>query len=71
MFTVTKDYQKKVLTSTGIDIAKNNGHDPAHLPVPATYIINSHGIITAVQFNPDYLKRASVIWMLRNLGGAL
>ena len=31
-----------------IDIAKNNGRDVAHLPVPATYIISREGIIVAV-----------------------
>jgi peroxiredoxin len=71
MFSVTKAYQDRILTSLSTDIAKNNGHDPAHLPVPATYIINKQGIITAVQFDPDYQKRASVKWMLQNLGGAL
>jgi peroxiredoxin len=71
MFSVTKAYQEKILSSTSVDIAKNNLHSPAHLPVPATYIINRQGIITAVQFDPDYQNRASVKWMLKNLGGAL
>ena len=71
MFSVTKAYQDRILSSLSTDIAKNNGHDPAHLPVPATYIINKQGIITAVQFDPDYQKRASVKWMLQNLAGAL
>jgi len=71
MFSVTKEYQDRIFNLSGVDIAKNNGHDPAHLPVPATYIINRQGIITAVQFDPDYKNRASVKWMLKNLGGAL
>jgi peroxiredoxin len=71
MFSVTKAYQEKILSATSIDIAENNLHSPAHLPVPATYIINRQGIITAVQFDPDYRNRASVKWMLKNLGGAL
>lgn len=71
MFNVTKAYQDKILASFSTDIAENNGHSPAHLPVPATYIINRQGIITAVQFDPDYAKRASVKWILQNLGGAL
>ena len=71
MFSVTKEYQQLILTRLTTDIAKNNGHDPAHLPVPATYIINRQGIITAVQFDPNYNNRASVKWMLRNLGSAL
>ncbi len=71
MFNVTKAYQDKILSSLSTDIAKNNGRDEAHLPVPATYIINRSGIIVAVQFNPDYHIRASVKWMLQNLGKAL
>jgi peroxiredoxin len=71
MFNVTKEYQDKIFTSLSTDIAKNNGRDVAHLPVPATYIINREGIIVAVQFDPDYHNRASVKWMLRNLAAAL
>jgi len=71
MFSVTKEYQELILSKLSTDIAKNNGHDPAHLPVPATYIINRQGFITAVQFDPNYNNRASVKWMLRNLGSAL
>jgi peroxiredoxin len=71
MFSVTKAYQDKILSSLSIDIAKNNGRDAARLPVPATYIINRDGIIVAVQFDPDYKHRASVKWMLKNLGRAL
>ena len=71
MFSVTKDYQDKILKSFSIDISKNNGRDEARLPVPATYIINREGIIVAVQFDPDYHNRATVKWMLKNLGQAL
>lgn len=71
MFDVTRAYQDKILSEFSIDIARNNGRDAAHLPVPATYIINRDGIIVAVQFDPDYKNRASVKWMLKNLGLAL
>jgi peroxiredoxin len=71
MFKVTKAYQDKILSSYSIDIAKNNGREIAHLPVPATYIINRDGIIVAVQFDPDYHRRATVKWILQNLGRAL
>ncbi len=71
MFTVTKDYQDKILKEFSTSIAGNNGRDLAHLPVPATYIINRDGIIVAVQFDPDFHKRASVQWMLINLALAL
>jgi len=71
MFSVTKAYQDKILSGLSTDIAKNNGRDDARLPVPATFIINRQGIITAVRFDPDYRNRASVKWMLYNLGSAL
>jgi peroxiredoxin len=71
MFNVTKEYSDKILTKTSANIAEYNGRDAARLPVPATFIINKEGIIVAVQFNPDYKYRASVKWMLQNLGKAL
>ncbi len=71
LFSVTKAYQDKVITKLSIDIAKNNGRETASLPVPATYIINRDGIIVAVQFDPDYKKRATVKWMLQNMASAL
>ena len=71
MFSVTKAYQDKILTSLSTDIAKNNGRDAARLPVPATFIINREGIIVAVWFDPNYQNRASVKWMMKNLGKAL
>ncbi len=71
MFTVTKPYQQLIQKKLNISIAENNGRDVAHLPVPATYIINRDGIIVAKQFNPDYRLRASVKWMLLNMGKAL
>jgi peroxiredoxin len=71
MFSVTKEYQDRILKSQSTDIARNNGRDAARLPVPATFIINRQGIIVAVQFDPDYHNRASVKWILKNLGAAL
>ena len=71
MYSVTKEFQDKIKSSSSIDIAQNNGRDSARLPVPATYIINKDGFIVAVQFDPDYTKRATVKWMLKNMGLAL
>ena len=70
MFKVTKSYQDEIRSAYSIDIAQNNGRDVARLPVPATYIINKEGNIVAVYFNPDYKNRASVKWMIKNLGKA-
>jgi peroxiredoxin len=71
MFNVTSEYQDSVKQHVSVDIAINNGRDVAHLPVPATYIISREGIIAAVFFNPDYRNRASVKWMIQNLGPVL
>ena len=71
MYNVTKAYIDKIKSSLSIDIAENNGRDLAHLPVTATYIISRESIITAVYFNPDFNKRASVKWMVKNLASAL
>jgi peroxiredoxin len=71
MFSVSQAYQDQVMKYLTIDIAKNNGRDVAHLPVPATFIISRDGIIIAVQFDPDYNNRASVKWMIKNLASAL
>ena len=71
MFNVTKAYQQNVLKTLSADIAKNNWREAARLPVPATYLINKFGTIVAVQFDPDYHNRASVKWIISNLGKAL
>ena len=70
-YNVTKEYQEKIRKTLNIDIAVNNGRDAAHLPVPATYIINRQGYVTAVFFDTDYTHRASVSWVIRNLASAL
>ena len=71
MFNVTKAYQDLIVKALSTDIAKNNGREAARLPVPATYIINREGIIVAVQFDPNYQNRASVRWIIQNLGRAI
>jgi peroxiredoxin len=71
MFNVTKNYQDSILTTCSTDIALNNGREEARLPVPATYIINKDGIIVALQFDPNYQNRATVNWIIKNLGKAL
>jgi peroxiredoxin len=71
MFNVTKEYSDRTEKDHSASIAAYNGREAARLPVPATFIINKDGVIVAVQFNPDYNYRASVKWMLQNLGRAL
>jgi peroxiredoxin len=67
LFSVTETYQEKIRTKLKSDIATNNAKDEAHLPVPATYIINQQGVIVYRQFDLDYHKRASVRDILTNI----
>ncbi|MFV2058504.1 MAG: peroxiredoxin-like family protein [Thiohalomonadales bacterium] len=41
----------------GFDLPKFNGDDSYQLPVPATYIIDSNGVVTACFINKDYTQR--------------
>lgn len=50
-----------------IDLEKSNGNTQYVLPVPATYVIGTNGIIKFVYFNKDYTKRASVSEILTHL----
>ncbi|KAA3609703.1 MAG: AhpC/TSA family protein [Calditrichaeota bacterium] len=51
----------------GMDIKETNVDGSKTLPVPATYIINTLGIIEYAHFNPDYKDRASVVEILQSL----
>jgi peroxiredoxin len=51
----------------GIDFMQANGDNGANLPVPTVYIISKSGVITYVNFNPDYTKRPSVAEILAHL----
>ncbi|MCF8308346.1 MAG: AhpC/TSA family protein [Bacteroidales bacterium] len=59
-FKVTKGYQSMIKAGKFIDIATANDQQEAHLPVPATYLINPKGTIVWRQFDPDYKNRASI-----------
>ncbi len=59
-YKVTDAYVDKVNEKLKISIAKNNAIGEAQLPVPATYVIDTDGIIVYSHFNPDYGKRASI-----------
>ena len=66
-FNVTEAYTKKIKNSLSADIAGNNATGRAELPVPATFIINSRGVITYRQFDPNYKNRATVQEILEHL----
>lgn len=67
LFKVTDRYKVKIKTFLFTDIAKNNGEEEAHLPVPVTYIIGQDGKIEFVQFDVNYKNRATVKDILQHL----
>jgi len=42
----------------GINLARSNGDGTWRLPVPARFVIDRHGIIRAVDADPDYTRRS-------------
>ena len=48
---------KDIYRSFGFDLEKSNGNDKWQLPIPATYIVNSDGVIVYAFVNTDYTKR--------------
>ena len=51
----------------GINLEKFNGDNGKNLPVPATYIIDTDGLIKYSFYNTDYKKRVPISTILKNL----
>lgn len=49
------------------NLKKSQSDDTQRLPVPATYIIDTNGIIAWRQFDPDYKKRSTIEAILKAL----
>jgi peroxiredoxin len=59
---------RPIYLGAGLDIPAYNGDDSFRLPVPATYIVGSDGIIEADFVNADYTRRmepADIVALLR------
>ena len=67
LFHVTKHYQLWIWKEIKTDIKKVNAQASAHLPVPATFVINKDGKIVYRQFNYNYGKRAMIKDVLAHL----
>ncbi|HZG15791.1 MAG TPA: peroxiredoxin-like family protein [Candidatus Bathyarchaeia archaeon] len=64
------DYLHEIYRSLGFGLDKYNGDDSWELPVPATYLIDSQGIIRFASVDPDYRTRmdpAEMLNLLRSL----
>ena len=66
MFSLPEEL-KEVYLDLGIDLEKAGGNDRWQLPIPATYIVASDGIITYAFVNPDYTKRLEPDELLKKL----
>ncbi len=54
-------------TILGAQLEQAHSDDSQQLPIPATYIINTDGIIVWRHFDPDYKKRSSIKDILRHI----
>jgi peroxiredoxin len=51
------DDLKQVYLSFGNDLAKRNGEDSWTLPMPGRFVVDTNGIVRAVDVDPDYRYR--------------
>jgi peroxiredoxin len=57
VFTLPDDLRELYL-KLGIDLARGNGDGTWRLPIPARFVIDGHGVIRAVDADPDYTRRS-------------
>jgi peroxiredoxin len=67
--TFTPDDKQIFMYNTMLNAKLKESHsdDSQQLPIPATYIIGTDGMIVWRQFNPDYKKRSTVAEIVKNL----
>ncbi len=68
-----QDEMQSVFREFGLDLPEYNGDDTFDLPVPATYVIDTAGIIRLAFVDPDYTRRldpAEILSALRELKSA-
>lgn len=61
---------EKALAQRARDLPKYQGNDSWMLPIPATFVVGTDGIIKARFVDPDYRKRMDIDEMLAALRGA-
>ena len=69
VFTLSEEL-RPIYASFGIDIPAFNGDDTFELPMPATYVIDTDGIITYAFVDPNYTNRlepAEIVNVLKNM----
>jgi len=58
VFEVPKEVVDISKSEWGLDYSEYNGTEKHELPIPATYVVNTGGIVKFAVANPDYTKRA-------------
>jgi peroxiredoxin len=56
LFTVYEE-MRPLYREWNMDVPASNGDDSWALPVPATYVIDTHGVVRAAHVDKDYTKR--------------
>jgi peroxiredoxin len=54
------DEKKRLMQFAGWDISPYNANDNWTLPIPATFVVGSDGLVKARHIDPDYRKRMDV-----------
>ena len=70
VFTLPDDL-KAVYQGFGVDLPKNTDHVAWELPVPSRFVIDRHGIVRAVDADPDYTVRPEASDTLAKLKNVL
>jgi peroxiredoxin len=64
------DELERVMAAGGRDLPRYQGNDAWFLPIPATFVVGSDGIITSRFVDPDYRRRMTVDDLLEALRNA-
>ena len=64
VFEVPKEVVDISKSEWGLDLSEYNGTVNHELPIPASYVVDTNGIIQFAFVNPDYTKRAEPIEIL-------
>ena len=64
------DEKKKLMQYAGWNIPPYNANDNWTLPIPATFVVGSDGVVTARHIDPDYRKRMDVEAILSAVAAA-
>jgi peroxiredoxin len=72
-FEVPAEVKELYLEKFGLNLEKYNGAGRWELPVPATYVLDTTGVVRAGQADPDYTVRmepAEVLAAIREIAGS-